>query len=268
MVLCTVWLCVSLEVRKMNWEESLLDFQSGLKLTSFSSYECIPLHGYSNLFKIEKPERNWEWCIAAIGSSWLLSLHLLSRLKTGLIHFEAGSTGFYHGWIFSLLWLWADGFFALLCMEGIDRAEKPDFLSSVLSSQVMSLLCLPYICRLPLGLISSGRAEAVGHSISALCMLSVPALPFFSKGRGNNLGCPPARRKWVTDNPWTFPKGYSVALLQGHWHTCSAFIAAPKPTSKQLYLLWFLSIKTVHISVNVFFRTGTRSTNNQIIIYI
>lgn len=94
MVLCTVWLCVSLEVRKMNWEESLLDFQSGLKLTSFSSYECIPLHGYSNLFKIEKPERNWEWCIAAIGSSWLLSLHLLSRLKTGLIHFEAGSTGF------------------------------------------------------------------------------------------------------------------------------------------------------------------------------
>ncbi|XP_008274412.1 microtubule-associated serine/threonine-protein kinase 4 [Stegastes partitus] len=66
---------------------------------------------------------------------------------------------------------------------------------SLTSSPAVSLLCLPHICRLPLGLISSGRAEAVGHSINTLCMLSVPALPFFSKGCGNNLSCPPARRK-------------------------------------------------------------------------
>lgn len=86
----------------------------------------------------------------------VLLLCLLSRLKTSLVHGEVGSAGFYHGWIFKLLWLWTDGFFTLLCMEGIDS-----FL-------------------LALGLISSGGAEAVGHSISTLCMLSVPASPFFS----------------------------------------------------------------------------------------
>lgn len=125
------------------------------------------------------------------------------------------------------------------------------FLSLLLSSQAMSLLCLPHICRLPLGLISSGRAEAVGHSISTLCMLSVPAFPFFSKGCGNNLSCPPARRKWVTDNPWTFPRGFSVAQLQGHWLKLSGFIAAPKPTSKQLCAVCFLS-KSISVKTFLF----------------
>lgn len=116
----------------------------------------------------------------------------------------------------------------LLCFmwRGIDRAVQPGlFLSLPLSSQAISLLCLPYICRLPLGLISSGGAEAVGHSISTPCMLSVPTLPFFSKGRGNNLRCPPARSKWVTSNPWTSPRGYPVDQLHGHWHKPSAFLA-------------------------------------------
>lgn len=58
-------------------------------------------------------------------------------------------------------------------MEGIDS-----FFPYRSLHRPVSLLCLPYICRLPLGLISSDRAEAVGHSISTLCMLSVPALPF------------------------------------------------------------------------------------------
>ena len=137
-----------------------------------------------------------------------------------------------------------DSLHCFVWMELTELRKTSVFLSSVLSSQGMSLLCLPYICRLPLGLISSGRAKAVGHSISALCMLSVPALPFFSKGRGSNLGCPPARRKWVTDNPWTFPRGYSVALLQGHWHTGSAFMAAPETHLKAVYIVWILSLNT------------------------
>lgn len=53
-VLCIEWLCASLRLTKMNWEDSLVDFPSGLKLTSFSSYECIYLHACFNLFKIQK----------------------------------------------------------------------------------------------------------------------------------------------------------------------------------------------------------------------
>lgn len=98
-----------------------LDYPCGLKLISFSSYECMHLHGYSSLFQIEKPYGNWDWFIAAAaGSSWRLSLLLLSRLKSCLIYRAGGSTGFYRGWIFSQLQLWTDGFFALLCMEEID----------------------------------------------------------------------------------------------------------------------------------------------------
>lgn len=72
-------------------------------------------------------ERNWEWFIAAV-FGYYLCCHW--RLKTRLVRWEVGSTGFYRGWIFSLLWLWSDGFFALLCMEGIDS-----FFPSPLSSQ-------------------------------------------------------------------------------------------------------------------------------------
>lgn len=53
-VLRIEWLCASLRLTKMNWDESLVDFPSGLKLTSFSSYECIYLHACSNLFQIGK----------------------------------------------------------------------------------------------------------------------------------------------------------------------------------------------------------------------
>lgn len=87
--------------------------------------------------------------------------------------------------------------------------------------RLVSFLVLAWHCLLLLGLISSSRAKAAGHSLSTLCMLSVPALPFFSKSRGNGLSCPPASRKWVIDDPWTFPRGYSVAVLQGHRHKSS-----------------------------------------------
>lgn len=84
-------------------------------------------------------------------------------------------------------------------------------------------LCSPQRCGLLLGLISSGMAKAVGHSISTLCMLSVLALPFSPKAERNNLSCPPASSKWVTDNPWTSPRGYSVAELEGHWQKTALF---------------------------------------------
>lgn len=227
-----MWRCYA---QKMNWEgekkKSLLDFLSGLKLT-FSSYECIHLHVYSKL-------RDWEWCVRALASSRLLSSHLLSRLKTRLVRRGVGSAGLYRGWMFPLLfWLRTDGSSAPLCTEG-----NWLFLRSPLSSQ-------PHICRSPLGPISSGRGEAAGHSISSSPHAFPARSPFFfssPKPEETTSANPPARRKWVTDDPWTFPRGRSVAGLQGHWHKLSALAAVQKPDSKQLWL-WFFSESIIYFS--------------------
>lgn len=99
----------------------------------------------------------------------------------------------------------------------------------------MSFLVLAWHCLLLLGLISSSRAKAAGHSLSTRCMLFSSRPPFFfSKSRGNGLSCPPASRKWVIDNPWTFPRGYSVAVRATDTKTARP-LRCPESDSKKLY---------------------------------
>lgn len=103
-------------------------------------------------------------------------LRLLSRLKTGLICLAVSSTGFYRGWIFFLL-LALDRW--ILCTALYGGGNRLLLLPHRPLHRAVSLLCPPYICRSPLCLISPGRAEAAGHSISTRCMLSERAAPFF-----------------------------------------------------------------------------------------
>lgn len=131
-------------------------------------YSC-----YTGLFKL-KIERTHEHHIAAIGCSRLQYFCLLSRWKDwpypqGRLALQGLSC------LDFLLWLLADTVFTAL------YRGNWLFLPLMFPSQVVPLLCLSYICRSPFGLISSSNAEAAGHSISTLCMLSVPALtlPFF-----------------------------------------------------------------------------------------
>lgn len=165
------------ELRRKPW----LDFSSGHHFHLMNTYIYMAAPIYSTK---TREELRVMHC-----SCWFFLVTIFA-----LVVKVKGSPHPLGGWLYrvlsSLLWLWTDGFFALLCMGGIDSFFPYRSLHRPCPSSAV-----PYICRLPLGLISSGRAEAVGHSISTLCMLSVPALPFFSKGRGNNLSCPPARRK-------------------------------------------------------------------------
>lgn len=96
------------------------------------------------------------------------------------------STNFYYTWIFLSLWLWTDGFFAVLWVKGIWL-----YLSSWLSSEATSLLCLAHTCGLPLGLINSERLWVTQSALTA-CSQSQISL---SSPEGKNLCCPPAKRK-------------------------------------------------------------------------
>lgn len=73
-----------------------------------------------------------------------------------------------------LLWLLADT--VLLCFVWRESPLSP---FNVFLAGHSPPLPLPYIYRSHFGLISTSNAEAVGHSISTLCMLSMPALAFF-----------------------------------------------------------------------------------------
>lgn len=151
--------------------------------------------------------RGIEIDAAVTGFPRPLSLGLLSRLKSCFSHRAVGSAGFYHP------------------PPALDRRILYSALCGrnrlfFRSSQATSLLCLPSICRFPLGLISAEQSRSCGslNQCSLHAFRARYVFFFSSRGRRNNLGCPPAMRKWVTDNPWTFTTGYYVDLLQGQCH--------------------------------------------------
>lgn len=164
----------------------------------------------ANIHKTLKLDQNWrsrkEWMMHR--SHWFVSVTIFGSccqgLKICLILREAGSVGFImcgysRSFGFGQIYFCA----ALYRRNRLSSPHRPCPSSARLTSAGHLF-----------GLISSGKAEAVGHSISPLCMLSASVLPFFSKGSGNNFSCPPVRWKWVADHlldhsaSWT-----SVALM-------------------------------------------------------
>lgn len=231
-----------------NWgkwieKKAHFDLPSGLKLTSFSSYECIHLHGYSNLFKNwrKKPKRNWK----TVGSRRVSIFVLVVKVK--------GSAHPLVGWLCRVL-SWLD----ILTPLALDRWILCTALYGgnwfvpcrSLRRPVSSSACLD-IGRLPLGLISSGGAEAAGHSISTLCMLSVPASPFFY------FFFPPKAKQ--TTSAAHLPGGNESQTTPGRFPEALLWLCS-RATGKKNCLLskltWNLMLNNVALSLFLFLLFG------------
>lgn len=143
-------------------------FLTGLKLKPVLSFKW-----FFQCVKTWKPERI---CLCAC-----------CQLKACLVYWNLFMTRYF---CFCL-----DEFLTLLCKEGIVSFPYRSSQASVFSCACLTLLVASWSDKLKQG---KGCGSLTQHSCACF---SVPALPFFSKSRGNGLSCPPASRKWVIDNP-------------------------------------------------------------------
>lgn len=177
-------------------------------------------YGFLTALKL-KPVLSFKWFFQCI-KTWKperICLCACCQLKACLVYWNLFMT-----WYFCFC---LDEFLALLCKEGIVSFPYRSSQANVFSCACLTSLVASWSDKLKQG---KGCGSLTQHSCACF---SVPALPFFSKSRGNGLSCPPASRKWVIDNPWTFPRGYSVAVLL--WHRTARPLKWPESHSKKLY---------------------------------
>lgn len=213
----SVTLCLQyLKLRLMNWKESLLDCPSGLKMT-FSFYECLQLLGYCNLFKIEK---NREELRVSRCSFWFFLVTIFAVfVKVKDLPRPFG------GWLYRVL-TWLDILTPLALVKWI--------LCTALYGRNWFFLSLPRSSQAHVPPLPASHLQVASWSDklkqsrgcwslnqNSLHAFSASA-PFFLQKQRKQPELPTCQEEMIHRQP----KGFSMAMLQGHWHKMPVFIAA------------------------------------------